>query len=85
MKDYSRCWYRQISKNKGIELEVGWWRTHWSWLVASVRITRMQDHAGFYLSIEIVGLFLNLTIYDHRHWDVEKSCFYNEEEEEKEV
>ena len=78
-----KCWYKKISKNKGLEIEWGRWRDHWLWLVMSIRITGRQDHAGLYIALELIGIFLNITLYDHRHWHVKAERFYDEAEDDE--
>lgn len=41
------------------------------------RWNRMCDHAGIKLTLEIFKLFLNVEIYDNRHWDDDKNSWTN--------
>jgi hypothetical protein len=41
----------------------------------NIQQTREQDHAGFYFSINLIGLNLDYSHYDIRHWDEDNDKF----------
>lgn len=67
--------HRKISRNKDLEIQ---WQA-WSWRDAGryfdfhTHWTTQGDHAGFVMHFEIMGWFLNIEIYDWRHWDYENN------------
>jgi len=65
---------KRLSKNKYIELQAGIWE-HWSYFDISKRWNRHTDHAGFYFSIELFGLYFIFQIYDIRHWNYNYDCW----------
>lgn len=38
-------------------------------LECSIKWTRRCDHAGLRCTLDILGLLIELTVYDCRHWD----------------
>jgi hypothetical protein len=41
------------------------------------RFTTRQDHAGFYLSLSLLGYDIIFTAYDSRHWNDEQNRYVN--------
>ena len=37
-----------------------------------------RDHGGVEFEIGILGKYINLKIYDHRHWDMDKNTWVDE-------
>lgn len=73
------CKADQLYKNKFWEFEV--YRS--SILVElGCDITTRCDHAGFNLTIGLLGYTIHLQIYDNRHWNYDKGRYmiYNEEQ-----
>lgn len=62
----------KISKNKAWEFAVNRFE-EWQWFTFEVKLTRNCDHAGFHIELELFGLFVELSIYDVRHWSYEKN------------
>lgn len=61
--------------NKFWEFQTGVWKDWTNYFDLDISWTRKCDHAGFRLYIELCGLFLNITIYDNRHWDDDEDEF----------
>jgi hypothetical protein len=66
--------YKKITKNKFIELEVMWVK-HWNWLSFLLEITRRQDHPGLHFEFEILGFVIDFCFRDSRHWDYDNDCY----------
>ena len=67
--------YFKISKYKSFEIQLdrftdgkNWFNFHFKW-------TKKEDHAGLSLFLELFTVFLDITIHDTRHWDLEKQCW----------
>jgi hypothetical protein len=41
----------------------------------NVSLTQKCDHAGFNLTVCLLGLEAQFMIYDNRHWDYENNCW----------
>jgi len=50
-----------ISLGGALQIDVSW--------------TRNRDHAGAYAQISVLGLELNATVYDNRHWNYEENTW----------
>ena len=70
--DVWKCWTRQISRFKHVELQASRWK-HWCWFSFVAEWTRCQDHAGLRLEAEVLGYSLIFLIYDQRHWDHDRN------------
>ena len=46
-----------------------------------LRYTACQDHAGFFLSVALLGYDIIFNIYDNRHWNYEEKRWYIYDEE----
>ena len=64
-------------EHKHWEIQVEYWDDWVNYFTFSLNINRKCDHAGFRLTIEIFGRFLEVSIYDSRHWDYENSRWCN--------
>lgn len=63
----------RLSKHKFFEWQVEFKRFHDQPFDFSLRWSTKRDHAGIDFTFSIYKLFwLNLNIYDHRHWDHDK-------------
>jgi len=75
------CFDKKLSENKSFEIQISkfaisellnvsldlhWWGT---------------DHAGPELYIHLLGLYLGIKVYDHRHWNWEEGRWYRAGEE----
>jgi hypothetical protein len=77
-RDYL-VWERRVkwAKHKAFAFQLSSWRPAKLFsLIVSTRISG-DDHAGPQLSLEVCGLFLNLHLYDTRHWDYAKNCWHD--------
>lgn len=45
----------------------------------TLRITRLQDHAGVFIEIGLFSYNFIFEFYDHRHWDYDNSTWYKHE------
>lgn len=61
----------KISKNKSFEIQIAYfdWRNIFS--VELCVACSGYDHVGPSFTMTVLGLFLNIALYDHRHWDHE--------------
>lgn len=60
----------KISKNKYWEIES--YRYNWYWIDLEFEWKWYgYDHAGIELGIGILGYYILLKLYDHRHWNTE--------------
>lgn len=72
-------WSTQLSKHKFLEIEIC--RQHeWQWFECSIRLNRKIDHAGLQVELEVLGLWFDFIIYDHRHWDYDNDCWVKYED-----
>lgn len=64
------CYDRTIMPHKSLEIQISRWSSMHRLLDIDIdtRI-RGHDHAGPRLYIDILGFFISIQIYDHRHWD----------------
>lgn len=62
----------QIARHKNLEIQLSRWSriVHIIELELDTRFTG-RDHAGPRIYVGLLGFFLSLQIYDHRHWDYE--------------
>ena len=44
----------------------------------SAEIREKVDHAGFFAELDLLGFYLEFSIYDSRHWDDKNQCFEKE-------
>lgn len=65
----------QMRAHKHLEAQVTWW--DWQTLLEFKLSThwRGRDHAGPSISITILGLMFDLSIYDDRHWNYDLNCW----------
>ena len=65
---YVHC---KVFKNKYLEIQCqAWsWRDSGRYFDFHTHWTTAGDHAGFEIHFEIMGWFLNIKVYDCRHWD----------------
>ena len=62
------CKTKQLTEHKSIETQLQTW-SNWNYFELEFKWTRKSDHAGAHLCIHLFGIELNLTVYDHRHWN----------------
>lgn len=70
------AFFKPISKNKNIEIELLKTNDHWFKIELNANFTG-QDHAGVSFEISLASYCLTLNIYDSRHWDYENNCWEN--------
>lgn len=83
---FDKAW--QISKNKSFEIQFEFNR-RWNDFNVDLfnfkfKVNRKGDHAGLDVTFELFEkLFLNIHLYDIRHWDYDnnKWCTYSDSEE----
>lgn len=71
----------KISKNKAWEFETGRFE-EWSWFRFNLDLTRNCDHAGFRINIEVLGVWVEFSIYDTRHWSYEQNKWEEHQDHE---
>lgn len=57
----------KLTKNKTLE-SLFHKQLEWDYFEFDMKWTRRQDHAGFYLYLEITGLCYDFSISDNRHY-----------------
>jgi len=65
---------KQLSEHKFLEIELDRFKIEdtGSWFKILIDLSTKRDHAGFQFSLDFLGFFGNIQIYDHRHWDHER-------------
>ena len=78
-KDFNQIDYieydKKLTKNKCLEIQFTRWRadTIFGFDVDAQWIG--ISHGGLGFSIDLLGYFFNIKIYDHRHWDYDNHCW----------
>jgi hypothetical protein len=65
----------KLIRHKHFEIECQFNKDFWHWFNFHVSLSRKIDHAGFELRIEIIGLWIQISLYDNRHWDYDRNCW----------
>ena len=73
-----KCYSKQITKHKFLEIEAGEHEEWWSYFDFHVGWSRRVDHAGFRFEIDIVCFSFSFIIYDHRHWNFDQDDWCSE-------
>jgi hypothetical protein len=73
-KDYF-YFHKQITKTKSFETQIYRSGSYNIFKLSLDTSWRGDDHAGPSLEIELGKYYINLEIYDHRHWDYEKGTW----------
>lgn len=68
-----RCWSKQLTKNKAIEVQVMKESDLLIEVTFSIR-TRI-DHGGLTLSLGLIGYSVDFKFYDIRHWNYNDNCW----------
>jgi hypothetical protein len=70
---FCRDW--QLSAHKHLEVQLTWF--DWQTLVEFKLLThwRGRDHAGPSVSVTLLGLMFNISMYDSRHWNYDDNCW----------
>lgn len=63
---WARAW--QLSKHKFFELQFSHYAFNWFELGVDLN-WRQTDHAGPWITLNILGWTADIRIYDNRHWD----------------
>jgi hypothetical protein len=66
---------KRITKNKSFEAQIYRSGSYNFFKLSLDTAWRGDDHAGPSLEIELGKYYINLKIYDHRHWDYEKGTW----------
>ena len=73
----------KITKNKNLEVQVTWFDWQTLFEIHAETHWRGHDHAGPRLEITVLGLFMNVQLYDGRHWNREENRWYLPGEEQQ--
>jgi len=71
-----------ISKNKAFSMQFSRWSQKLDIIAISIDTMWIgNDHGGLGFTLEILGYFFDMKLYDKRHWDYEKGTWevYDEE------
>jgi hypothetical protein len=81
------CFYKPLCGHQHLEIEVHlWnWRQGVRLLEFSCGTRARQDHPGYDLSITVMNLFLQIQVYDDRHWNQKADRFMTKEEQAAEA
>ena len=71
---------RSITKNKAFELQFTKWRANTLFSIGLDTRWRGVSHGGIRFDIELFGYFLNVNLYDKRHWDWTNWCWEEHDE-----
>lgn len=73
-------YYKKLSKNKSLDTQLTYFGLDTIFEIDVDISASGEDHAGTRLSLTVLGLFFNIQIYDHRHWDYDNNTWetYNE-------
>jgi len=65
---------KQLTEHKYLEIELNKFsiKDTYSWFKFLIDFSTKRDHAGFQFSLDFLGFFGNIHIYDHRHWDYDR-------------
>lgn len=71
-------YHKRLSKNKSFEFQLGGPSKYGSLFGFKLNFATKIDHAGFEFQLELFRFFLDINIYDHRHWNEEENrwCEY---------
>jgi len=73
-------YHKRLTQHKYLEIELQKFKIQdtCSWFHLNIDWSTKRDHAGFEISLDILGYSAIIKIYDHRHWDGEKQewCSY---------
>jgi hypothetical protein len=75
--------YKKLTEHKGIEIELLFNKDFWYWFRFNINWSRKMDHAGFDISIDLLWFYLDLNIYDGRHWNDDENRWYEYNEEQE--
>lgn len=75
---FNKVFVKKITKNKCLELQL-WNDSGNITNIINVNFTWSirTDHAGFRFNFELLSFMFEFNIYDTRHWDNEKNCYYD--------
>jgi len=71
------CIHGRISKNKAWELEHSYYSG--SLFDVDINLSTRTDHAGFDITLGLLGYGVSFRIYDTRHWNNELNCWEQHE------
>lgn len=80
LRDWNYCWFKKLSKHKGIEIQLTLEKGFASWFNISFNIRTKCDHAGCEYKIELFKfIYFHIYYYDFRHWDdvIHHYCIYD--------
>ena len=66
---------RSLTKNKAFSIQITKWAPTNLFSIGLDTCWFGQDHGGIGFDIELFGYFLNVNLYDKRHWDWENGCW----------
>lgn len=67
-----------VTKNKSLEIQLTLFSNIFQFGV-NFDWRRKCDHAGIYFDIQVLGLFLGISISDNRHWNYETNAYDDRE------
>ena len=71
---------RSLTKNKAFELQFTKWPAHRLFSIGLCTRWYGTDHGGIRFDIELFGYFLNVNLYDKRHWNWTEHCWEEHDE-----
>jgi len=82
-KDYI-VYDESISKNKAFSMQFSKWSQKLDIIALSIDTQWIgQDHGGLGFTLEILGFFFDIKLYDKRHWDFDRGAWevYDEKDD----
>ena len=76
MNYFTYFFHKQLSKNKSFEIELNHFGQFLKFEI-SFDWSFKTDHAGPRFCLALFGLYLTMSIFDHRHWDDENNRWKN--------
>jgi hypothetical protein len=71
-----------LVRHKWVEIQLQLFGNLTSWFELNIRYNDKCDHAGLYCSLSLLKLFfLEINLYDNRHWNVGEGRYYLDNEE----
>ena len=71
------CWFKQLTTNKGLEVQLTFGSLA-NWFVVALESRSKCDHAGVEFRIELLKVFyFHINFYDFRHWNYDKDTWYD--------
>jgi hypothetical protein len=77
LKRYKNIWVRnwRVAKHTNFELEL---YKGYELLGFSLSLSAKRNHAGIFISVDLLGYTVSLDLHDTRHWDVDTKTWHTQ-------